>query len=142
MKMAKESRPISERAIINTMKRVLIMNNIPPAYYHIGGYAEECVCLERVGDTWEVYVGERGNRNDSQKYLRLKSACLKVFEKLAVDDQQCRKMQHSFQRTMRANTYSGSTKTIGEASKLRAIKQGHYMVKAARSSKRIIKKKN
>ena len=42
------------------LKRVLDSNHIDRSMYSLNGYADERVCLEKFGDGWDIYIGERG----------------------------------------------------------------------------------
>ncbi len=92
----------SDRSTIQKMKDVLESNGIPSYYYHVGGYAEECVCLERTDGGWEVYTGERGSRYDARTYDDVRSACKRVLDRVAESDAQYRKMLDEYMRLLPA----------------------------------------
>ena len=99
----------SDQDTIQKMKDVLESNGIPAYYYHVGGYAEECVCLERTDSGWEVYIGERGNRYDAMTYSNVLSACTRVFDKVAESDEQYQKMRNEHMRLIRESNAGGKT---------------------------------
>ena len=96
MKEAKGRIQKSDRQIIQKMENVLEANGIPAYFYHVGGYAEECVCLERTVNGWEVYTGERGNRSDVMRYDNVFSACRRVLDKVAESDVQYQKLLRDY----------------------------------------------
>ncbi len=56
------------------LKRVLDSNHIDRSMYSLNGYADERVCLEKFGDGWDVYIGERGMKYDLKHYSSFNTA--------------------------------------------------------------------
>lgn len=110
MKQVNVRKRNNDQDTIQKMKDVLESNGIPNYYYHVGGYAEECVCLERTDKGWEVYTGERGNRYDAMTYSDVFSACKRVLDKVAESDEQFQKMQNEYLRLIREA--SSGSKTV------------------------------
>ena len=64
----------------------------PDSYFSTTGYKEEAVCLERVGNKWDVYNAERGNRFEEKEYDVLLEACVNFFKLLTNDKEKIDKM--------------------------------------------------
>lgn len=99
----------NEQNMIQKMELTLKTNGIPPYYFHLGGYAEECVCLERRNNGWEVYVGERGSHFDTTGYDELLLACIEVFDRLADSDSQFQKMLREYRYSLRRESARGKS---------------------------------
>jgi len=93
-----------DQKIVKKMEIVLRKNKIPSWYFHLGGYAEECVCLERVSNGWVVFTGERGKRFEVTFYEDLVSACIHVLDKIAESDRQYQKMLNEYRLSLCGNT--------------------------------------
>lgn len=100
-----------DQKMLQVLKLTLKKNGIPSYSYHIGGYAEESVCLERVANGWDVYIGERGNRYEVMSYSDLKSACIRVFDQVAESGRQFQKMYHAFACTLRDEALKNNATT-------------------------------
>lgn len=89
-----------EQVILQILERVLHEMGIPKEQYHLGGYAEECVCLERTDKGWEVYDGERGKRYAVFASPDLYRACLEMLDRLAESEERSAFIQRYFQSAM------------------------------------------
>ena len=103
-----------DRKMLQALELTLKKNGIPSYSYHIGGYAEECVCLERVANGWDVYIGERGNHYEVMSSGDLKTACKRVLDRVAESGRQYQKMYHTFAYALRdeASKDKASTRTV------------------------------
>ena len=88
---------VPEQIILQIMERVLHDMDIPSEQYHLDGYAEECVCLERTDNGWEVYDGERGKRYTVFASPDLYQACLEMLDRLAESEERSAFVQRYFQ---------------------------------------------
>ncbi len=71
------------------------------ATYSLGKYLDDAVCLEKAGDSWEVYTGYRGRKNELSVYDNIVGACLGVIEKLTVANEGLRrKLNNQFADTL------------------------------------------
>lgn len=93
-----------EQSVLRVLERVLRSNGILSEQYSVGGYGEECVCLERTDHGWEVYDGERGQHYAPFTSLNLRAACLQMLDRLAESDVQSQAMQNEFRRLLRADS--------------------------------------
>lgn len=50
--------------------------------FSLDGYDEDAVCLKKVNDNWEVYIGNRGQKNERMVFDNIISACLGVIQLL------------------------------------------------------------
>jgi len=100
--MKKNQSPLltQEQIILQILERVLHDTGIPSEQYHLGGYAEECVCLERTDGGWEVYDGERGKRYAVFASPDLYQACLEMLDRLAESEERSAFVQGYFQYAM------------------------------------------
>ena len=78
------------------LKRVLDSNHIDRSMYSLNGYADERVCLEKFGDGWDVYIGERGIKYDLKHYSSFNTACIRLIEELAESADEERKMKYDY----------------------------------------------
>lgn len=78
-----ETMKLMEEKIQDVLIEILKEFGIPENFYSLGGYAEETVCLEKKGDTWIVYGGERGQKHNVITHINCKSACLDLLSRLA-----------------------------------------------------------
>lgn len=81
---------------IQSMVKVLDANGIPAEYYHVGGYSEEAVCMEKTDAGWIVYVGERGNRYQLTTHETVDWACICLMDQVAKSDEQYWRMEIEF----------------------------------------------
>ena len=132
----------NDKKTLHIMKSVLRSNGIPMQYYSIGKYAEECICMERAREGWEVYSGERGNKYDLATYESAFIACKQVLNRVAESDEQCEKMINEFsglyhaivtQSKKKATKRNDRVSSRVHVEKLRlALKAGHPIATAKR----------
>ena len=72
-----------EEKIQDALIEILKEFGIPKNQYSLGGYVEETICLEKIGSTWSVYGGERGQRHNVISHINCKSACLDLLGRVA-----------------------------------------------------------
>ena len=104
-----------EQSVLRVLERVLRSNGILSEQYSVGGYGEECVCLERTDHGWEVYDGERGQHYAPFTSLNLRAACLQMLDRLAESDVQSQAMQNEFRRLLRADSWERKKNDAGIA---------------------------
>ena len=79
---------VRRRAVCITRSQivtVLTKHGVPREEYHIGGYAECSVCIEKRGDLWLIYDGERGQKHDMRACRSMHEIVLCVCDKLGYD---------------------------------------------------------
>ena len=74
---------LMEEKIQDALIEILKEFGIPKNQYSLGGYVEETICLEKIGSTWSVYGGERGQRHNVISHINCKSACLDLLGRVA-----------------------------------------------------------
>ena len=57
--------------------------NIPYSYFSIGTYSDEAVCIEKIGNKWVIYEGERGKKYNLKGYLFFSHACDDFFSRIS-----------------------------------------------------------
>lgn len=81
---------------LNKLNEVLQSENIPLLYYNFDGYAEECVCLESLTNSYLVYTGERGNKYTPREHENIISACCDIISRLSDSVSQNRRLTDKF----------------------------------------------
>ena len=61
---------------IEQLENYLITNGVPRDLYSLtGGLPSEAYCIDKIGETWEVYYSERGRKSQLTKFNTEESAC-------------------------------------------------------------------
>lgn len=78
-----------------SLRKVLITNEVPETYYSLGGYSEDAVCLEETTSGYIVYNGEKGNKHNKKEYQKekVRVAAFDVISRLSESHEEERKMQ-------------------------------------------------
>lgn len=81
--------------IKDSLQKVLSANKIPEAYYSLGGYSEDAVCLEETTYGYIVYNGERGNQFNKKEYQKqeVRKVAFDVISRLSESIEEERSMQ-------------------------------------------------
>lgn len=69
-----------ETKYIEALDKVMA-KRYPAQEYSLDGYQEDSVCLQKEGDEWIVYIGERGRRFEEVKCKTILLACLEFIHK-------------------------------------------------------------
>ena len=78
-----------EQKALNCQKAVAIVLNgkYQPAYYSIGRYREDALCLQQEADgKWSTYVGFRRGKKFTETYDNIVDACLGLIKRLSKGD--------------------------------------------------------
>ncbi len=78
------------------LKEVLDNEGIPLQYYSLEGYAEEAVCMEKSDDSYIVYIGEKGNKDDVSNHSNISKALLKLISEVTESYAQEEKVIETF----------------------------------------------
>lgn len=70
-----------EGAMVANLKSSLESAGVSRLAYRIGEYGEEAVCLEKKGNSWIVYNGERGRKNREACFTKIRDACIEVLRR-------------------------------------------------------------
>ena len=70
--------------------------NNPYSYFSIGTYSDEAVCIEKIGNKWVIYEGERGKKYNLKGYLFFSHACDDFFSRISETVQQERHLKVSW----------------------------------------------
>lgn len=62
---------------------IVLSDNVPRGYFSLYGYSEEAVCLEQDGSHWNVFNGERNNKNELKAYDNALEASLEITVRLS-----------------------------------------------------------
>ena len=65
----------------NALEDVL-MTEFSKTMFSLDGYDEDAVCLKKDNDYWEVYIGNRGQKNERMVFDNIVDACLGVIQLL------------------------------------------------------------
>lgn len=60
------------------------------------GYAEESICMEKEGKEYLVYNGERGNKYELRRHLKIISAFCDIISRVAENHEEESKMKYEF----------------------------------------------
>lgn len=58
----------------------VLSSRYPDYRYSFNGYKEECACLEKKSDSWEVFIGERGNKEHRVICKSVGEACVEMIK--------------------------------------------------------------
>ena len=78
---SRNKRSLFKTDIINALKKARISED----EYSIDGYCENCLCIEKTEDGWEIYHGERGRKHDVRTYRSLASLIASVCDRLGYE---------------------------------------------------------
>ena len=70
------------RKCLEILEEVL-RNNIPEGHYCLNGYSEESCCIEKEGEKYIFYIGERNQKKDLIRFDNALEACLKLLNELS-----------------------------------------------------------
>ncbi len=93
---------MSKYDLKESLRKVLIANEIPNYYYSLEGHSEETVCLEETTSSYMVYIFERGNKDNKKEYPKHKAreAAFDFISRLSQSDEEEKKMQSELVDTM------------------------------------------
>ena len=89
---------------LNALERILKNYHVPASNYSIGEYSDECVCVEGVDNSWEVYLACRGTKRDLKRYNKFYNAAADVIGRI-VDS------KYRSQAMMEINVFQSQVRT-------------------------------
>lgn len=109
-----------EEKSYKALKDALTLNGIPPYYYSLNGYSEEAICIEKNKDVWNVYLGERGKKNNTKSFTNVNEACLEMIASLTESYEQEKKTKEDFEQNCKfipsGFAVTGTMRPIGSKS--------------------------
>ena len=84
-----------ERPYIIALGKALQKNNIPETYYSLHGYGESCICLQKQGERWVVYEGEKEMKFNALDHSNINDACNNLINRIA-DKSNVEKIRNDF----------------------------------------------
>lgn len=91
---------LEEKTLLEELNKIIKEMNAE-IYFSFNEATEQCVCLEKIGTTWQVYNVKRGLKFDIKEYELLYGACIKVIDRLAYSVEQSEHFTEKFERTLR-----------------------------------------
>lgn len=73
---------LSEIKLLNWLQSIINQMDLNREF-SLGETLEQCVCLNKKEDKWEVYLVEKGNIFDKSEHEELFDACIKVILQLS-----------------------------------------------------------
>lgn len=72
---------------VNELKLMLKLSFTPHYLYDLAifddtGFDDDCVCMRKNKDTWEVFESERGNKYDLLQFKSESDACKNALERI------------------------------------------------------------
>jgi hypothetical protein len=64
------------------VREIIEAADIGPMYYSLGGDRHEALCLLAQGQTWHVFISERGTRREEQLFTSEDEACVYFLKRL------------------------------------------------------------
>lgn len=91
------NRCLEDGACIQVLQTVL-HKRYPVEDFSLDGYQECAVCLQRDGNKWLVFLGERGNHYEELRCNTVLEACLHLIRKLAGNAEEISSIEAEFFR--------------------------------------------
>lgn len=85
----------SENMMISHLKTMVADMGLEHSF-SLGEPVEQCVCLNKNSEMWEVYLVERGNAFEKTSHEECYDACIKVLEHLSYSKQMFEKNKDDF----------------------------------------------
>lgn len=89
------NRGLEDGACIHVLQKVL-EKRFTVADFSLDGYQECAVCLQRDGNKWLVFLGERGNHYEEIRCNTTLEACLRLIRKLAGNSEEISAIEAEF----------------------------------------------
>lgn len=64
------------------MHEIVELARVDPTYYSFDGDRHEALCLLAEGQTWKVFLSERGQRREEQAFASEDEACTYFLKRL------------------------------------------------------------
>lgn len=103
---------VSLKSNENILKKVLRRYGIPDYAFSIGSPAEQRVCLEKIGNSFHVYVMERGVKFSESNHVTEYEAHLEMFRQLAESKSEYQEMCRSYELLVRLQKRKNMSSTI------------------------------
>lgn len=66
------------------MREIVHAAQVDPTYYSFEGQRHDALCLLAEGQTWHVFLSERGDRFDERTFASEDEACIYFYRKSSV----------------------------------------------------------
>ena len=87
----------NEEGLLSVLNYTLSNCSVNECYYEINGYADDRVCLEKDGEKWIVYIGDRGRKSDITTFNNLRDACIFLLKSISTSVDQENRLVSVFQ---------------------------------------------
>lgn len=114
---------VSYKSNVNILKKVLRHYAVPDSAFSIGSPAEQRVCLEKVGNSFHVYVMERGIKFSESNHSTEYDAHLEMFHQLAESKSEYQEMCRTYEQLIRLEKRKNMPSTIFSAGLQKAYKK-------------------
>lgn len=74
---------LRERWYIQALEKAFRKNDIPENYYSLYGYGESCICLQKRGNMWSVFEGEREMEFNAENFICIEDACEDIIKRIS-----------------------------------------------------------
>ncbi|MDQ1532998.1 MAG: hypothetical protein QOF28_759 [Actinomycetota bacterium] len=64
------------------VREIVELAHVDPAYYSLEGGRHEALCILAEGQTWKVFLSERGERRDERSFASEDEACTYFLKRL------------------------------------------------------------
>ena len=76
--------------------RELLLSEFPDTYFSVNGYQEDSVCMETVKDGWQVYIGNRNNKDQLSTFSNIMEASFDMIRKLCCNEDKANNLINTF----------------------------------------------
>jgi len=67
---------------VTDVSEVLHNAEVDPTYYSVGSERHEALCILAEGQTWHVFIGERGTRHEERTFDTEDAACSHFLKRI------------------------------------------------------------
>jgi hypothetical protein len=67
---------------VSDVREIVEAGRVDPTYYSFGSESHEGLCLLVLGQTWHVFLSERGQRYEEREFATEDEACIYFLKRL------------------------------------------------------------
>jgi hypothetical protein len=67
---------------MNDAREIVEAAHVDPTYYSVDGDRHEALCIVASGNTWQVFLSERGSRHEERTFTSEDDACVWFLKRL------------------------------------------------------------